>query len=52
MTNQSKRGGMKRGAGSGEQKEHQGVRPGSTPSKKKDGGKEQARERIVPKKDE
>ena len=51
MTNQSKRGGMKQGAGSGEQKKHQGVHPGSTVSKKKGGNKEESHQRIIPKKD-
>ena len=34
MVNQSNRGGMKKGTGKGEQKQHQGVRPGSTTQNK------------------
>lgn len=34
MVDQSTRGGKKAGAGKGEQKKHQGVKPGSTTQKK------------------
>jgi hypothetical protein len=47
MANQSQRGGQKKGAGTGEQKEHQGVRPDSTTQNKSE-RKENA-ERRAPK---
>lgn len=43
MVNQSQRGGQKQGSGKGEQKQHQGVRPGSTTQDKSTG--EQAKHR-------
>lgn len=50
MADQRKRGGMKQGkAGQAEGEKHQGVRPGSTGTKKERTNKE-ARKPVVPKK--
>ena len=51
MTDQTKRGGLKQGPTGEPRDKHQGVRPGSTGTAK-ERGNEQAREPVVPKKDE
>ena len=51
MADQTKRGGLKQGPTGEPRDKHQGVRPGSTGTAK-ERGNEQAREPVVPKKDE